>query len=60
MADNLNIVPDVAGSNLVIVVPSPRVHTTMGSTSTQPLTVSVPVNHNDKSERPSSRKYCST
>ena len=51
MADNLNTVPDVAGSNPVIVVPSPQVHTTMGSTSTQPLTVSVPVSYKDKLEK---------
>ena len=51
MADNMNSVPDVAGNNPVIVVPSPRVHTTMGSTLTQPITVSVPVKHNDKPEK---------
>ena len=52
MTDNLNNVPDVAGSNPVIVEPSPWVHTlTMGSTSTQSLTVSVPVNHNEKPEK---------
>ena len=52
MADNLNIVHDVDGSNPVIVEPSSRVRTlTMGSTSTQPFTVSVPVNHNDKPEK---------
>ena len=51
MTDNLNIVLDVAGSNPVIAMPSPRVHTTMGSTSIQPLTVSVPVNHNDKPKK---------
>ena len=36
----------------MIAEPSPRVHTlTMGSISTQPLTVSIPVNHNDKLEK---------
>ena len=49
MANNLNTVPDAVGSNPMIAEPSPQVHTlTMGSNSTHHLTVSVPVNHNDK------------
>ena len=51
MAENTNNVPDVAKSNPVIAVPSSRVQTTIGSTSTQPLMVSVPVNHNGKPEK---------
>ena len=54
MADNVNIVPNVTGSNPMTIEPSPRVHTstlTPGSTLTQSLMVSVPVNHNDKLEK---------
>ena len=54
MADNVNIVPNVAGSNPVTTEPSPRVHTstlTSGSTSTQSLMISIPLNHNDKPKK---------
>ena len=54
MTDNMNVVLVAAGSNLVMPELSPQVHTLTlipGSTSTQPLPVSVPVNHNEKPEK---------
>ena len=67
MVDNINTVSDVVESNPVIVVPSPWVQTTIGSTSTQLITVSVPMNHNEKPEkllvlilRHGSKKCCFT
>ena len=54
MGDNLNTIANVAVSNPVTIEPSPWVCTstlTLGLTSTQPLMVSIPVNHNDKSKK---------
>ena len=52
MTSYINDAPVAAGSNSMIPEPSSQVHTTIpGSTSTQPLPVSVPVNHNEKPEK---------
>ena len=54
MTSYINDAPVAAGSNSMIPEPSSQVHTTTltpGSTSTRPLPVSVPVNHNEKPEK---------
>ena len=54
MADNLSVVPTVAGSNPVTPELIPQFRTsslTLASTSNQPLTISVLVNHNEKPEK---------
>ena len=51
MGDNMNVVTTEnvpTGSTSETPMPSPRVH---ASTSTQPLSVTVPVNHNEKPEK---------